>query len=92
MLVTATGMATEMGRLADMLTEAESGPTPLQRQLDALGRRLALIASAVIVLIFILGIARGLPLLQTVLTSIALAVAAIPEGLPAVVTVKVLST
>jgi Ca2+-transporting ATPase len=87
LLVTATGMATEMGRLADMLTEAESGPTPLQRQLDGLGRRLALIASAVIALIFILGIARGLPLLQTVLTSIALAVAAIPEGLPAVVTV-----
>ena len=87
LLVTATGMTTEMGRLADMLTEAESGPTPLQRQLDGLGRRLALIASAVIALIFILGIARGMPLLQTVLTSIALAVAAIPEGLPAVVTV-----
>jgi len=87
MLVTGTGMATEMGRLAHMLTEAETGPTPLQRQLDGLGRRLALIASAVIVLIFIMGIARGLPLLQTVLTSIALAVAAIPEGLPAVVTV-----
>ena len=87
LLVTGTGMATEMGRLADMLTEAETGPTPLQRQLDGLGRRLALIASAVIVMIFVLGIARGLPLLQTVLTSIALAVAAIPEGLPAVVTV-----
>jgi len=87
LLVTGTGMATEMGRLADMLTEAEAGPTPLQRQLDGLGRRLALIASAVIVLIFILGIVRGLPLLQSVLTSIALAVAAIPEGLPAVVTV-----
>jgi len=70
-----------------MLTEAEAGPTPLQRQLDGLGRRLTLIAGAVIVLIFILGIARGLPLLQSVLTSIALAVAAIPEGLPAVVTV-----
>ena len=86
-LITGTGMATEMGRLAGMLTEAEAGPTPLQRQLDGLGRRLTLIAGAVIVLIFILGIARGLPLLQSVLTSIALAVAAIPEGLPAVVTV-----
>jgi P-type Ca2+ transporter type 2C len=87
LLITGTGMATEMGRLAGMLTEAEVGPTPLQRQLDGLGRRLALIASAVILLIFILGIARGLPLLQSILTSIALAVAAIPEGLPAVVTV-----
>jgi Ca2+-transporting ATPase len=76
-----------MGRLAGMLTGADAGPTPLQRQLDGLGRRLALIACAVIVLIFILGIARGLPLLQSILTSIALAVAAIPEGLPAVVTV-----
>jgi len=87
LLITATGMATEMGRLAGMLTEAEAGPTPLQRQLDALGRRLTLIAGAVIALIFILGIARGLPLLESVLTAIALAVAAIPEGLPAVVTV-----
>jgi Ca2+-transporting ATPase len=87
LLITGTGMATEMGRLAGMLTEAEAGPTPLQRQLDGLGRRLTLIACAVIVLIFILGIARGLPLLQSILTSIALAVAAIPEGLPAVVTV-----
>ena len=87
LLITGTGMATEIGRLAGMLTEAEAGPTPLQRQLDGLGHRLALIAGAVITLIFILGIARGLPLLESVLTSIALAVAAIPEGLPAVVTV-----
>ena len=87
LLVTSTGMATEVGKLAGMLTEAEAGPTPLQRQLDGLGHRLALIACAVILLIFILGIARGLPLLQSILTSIALAVAAIPEGLPAVVTV-----
>lgn len=87
LLVTATGTATEMGRLSGMLAEAETGATPLQVQLDALGRRLALIASAVIALIFALGWARGEPLVQIVLTSIALAVAAIPEGLPAVVTV-----
>ncbi len=87
MLVTGTGMATEMGRLSGMLAEAEPGPTPLLVQIDGLGRRLALIAGAVIVLIFALGMLRGEPLVQTVLTSIALAVAAIPEGLPAVVTV-----
>ncbi len=87
LLITGTGMATEIGRLAGMLTEAEPGPTPLQQQLDGLGHRLAIIATAVIAVIFAMGIARGLPLLQTVLTSIALAVAAIPEGLPAVVTV-----
>ncbi|MGF1616041.1 MAG: cation-translocating P-type ATPase [Gammaproteobacteria bacterium] len=87
LLVTGTGMATEMGRLSGMLAAAESGPTPLQIQLDALGRRLAAIASVVIALIFALGLARDAPLVQTILTSIALAVAAIPEGLPAVVTV-----
>ena len=87
LLVTATGMATEMGRLGDMLAEAEAGPTPLQLQLDGLGRRLALIAGIVVTLIFALGLLRGEPLAQILLTSIALAVAAIPEGLPAVVTV-----
>jgi len=87
LLVTATGMATEMGRLSGMLAEAEAGSTPLQIQLDALGRRLALIAGLVIAPIFALGLWRGAPVVDTVLTSIALAVAAIPEGLPAVVTV-----
>ncbi len=87
LLVTGTGMATEMGRLSGMLAEAEAGPTPLQIQLDALGRRLALIAGVVIALIFALGLARSEPIVEILLTSIALAVAAIPEGLPAVVTV-----
>ncbi|MBP6682702.1 MAG: HAD-IC family P-type ATPase, partial [Halioglobus sp.] len=87
MLVTGTGMGTEMGRLSGMLAEAESSPTPLQRQLDTLGHRLALIACGVIAVIFAIGFARGEPFLEIVLTSIALAVAAIPEGLPAVVTV-----
>ncbi len=87
LLVTATGMDTEMGRLSGMLAEADSGPTPLQLQLDGLGHRLALIGGLVIVVIFALGILRGDPLVDTILTSIALAVAAIPEGLPAVVTV-----
>ena len=86
LLVTATGMATEMGRLTGML-EVEPGPTPLQVQLDGLGRRLALIAGVVVALILILGLLRGQPWMDTLLTSIALAVAAIPEGLPAVVTV-----
>lgn len=87
LLVTATGMATEMGRLTGLLEEAEPGPTPLQVQLDALGRRLALIAGVVVTLILVLGLLRGQPWVETLLTSIALAVAAIPEGLPAVVTV-----
>jgi P-type Ca2+ transporter type 2C len=86
-LVTATGMQTEMGRLAGMLAEVAESATPLQVQLDALGKRLALIAGVVVSLLFVIGIARGNDIVQTALTAIALAVAAIPEGLPAVVTV-----
>ena len=87
LLVSATGMHTEMGRITDLLASAPESPTPLQVQLDALGKRLAIIAGVVVMLIFALGLMRGNPLVQIVLTSIALAVAAIPEGLPAVVTV-----
>jgi Ca2+-transporting ATPase len=87
LVVTATGMDTEMGRISGLLDAAQESSTPLQMQLDALGKRLALIAGVVVSLIFVFGILRGDPLVQTIMTSIALAVAAIPEGLPAVVTV-----
>ena len=87
MVVIATGSETEMGRLAGMLAEAEEAPTPLQIQLDGLGKRLALIAGVVVVIMLIGGLLRAEPWLQIVMTAIALAVAAIPEGLPAVVTV-----
>jgi len=86
-LVTATGMQTEMGRLAAMLTETVEPATPLQIQLDSLGKRLSAIAIVVVMAILLAGLWRGEPWVQIVLTSIALAVAAIPEGLPAVVTV-----
>lgn len=86
-IVTTTGMQTEMGRLAGLLTETAEGETPLQRQLDSLGKRLALIACVVVATMFGFGLVRGDPLVQTAMTAIALAVAAIPEGLPAVVTV-----
>ncbi|MDD5389099.1 MAG: cation-translocating P-type ATPase [Gallionellaceae bacterium] len=87
MLVTATGMATEMGRLAAMLDAAEEGETPLQKELDRVGKRLAGIAVAVIAVILAVGIAYGQNLMKAILNAVALAVAAIPEGLPAVVTV-----
>ena len=87
MLVTATGMATEIGKLASLLSLAEDGATPLQLQLDSLGKRLALIALMVVVVLFGSALWRGEPLIETAFTAIALAVAAIPEGLPAVVTV-----
>lgn len=87
LLVTATGMATEMGKLADMIATAPETATPLQRQLDTLGKKLAAIAGVVVVLIFTLDYLRGLEWTQAAMTAVALAVAAIPEGLPAVVTV-----
>ncbi len=87
MVVTATGMRTELGSLADMLGEAKDSPTPLQIQLDGLGRRLALIAGIVVAFMLIAGLLRGEPWVIMIMTAIALAVAAIPEGLPAVVTV-----
>ncbi|HEB77515.1 MAG TPA: HAD family hydrolase, partial [Methylothermaceae bacterium] len=87
MVVTATGMHTEIGRLAAMLAAAEEGPTPLQIQLDILGKRLALIAGIVVALMMAGGWLRDQPWTEMIFTAIALAVASIPEGLPAVVTV-----
>jgi len=87
LLVTGTGMATEMGRLANLLAEAKEVKTPLQIQIDAMARRLVLIAGLVILLIFVLGLLRGQPLAEILLTSLALAVAATPDGLPAVLAV-----
>lgn len=87
MMVITTGMATEMGRLAGMIASTAEGETPLQRQLDTLGKKLAAIAGAVVAVIFVLDAMRGLPWTQAAMTAVALAVAAIPEGLPAVVTV-----
>jgi P-type Ca2+ transporter type 2C len=86
-LVTTTGMGTEVGRIAGLLDAAEAGDTPLQVQLHALGRRLALVAAAAVTVFATLSLLRGESLADTVLASVALAVAAIPEGLPAVVTV-----
>jgi P-type Ca2+ transporter type 2C len=86
-VVSATGMQTEMGRLAGLLAETAEGETPLQIQLDGLGKRLAIIATVVVGLMFFMGLMRGDELVKTAMTAIALAVAAIPEGLPAVVTV-----
>lgn len=87
MVVTATGFATETGRLAQMLISVEKQPTPLQRQLNTLGKKLAIMAIIVIAIIFLMGILRNIPLVEMILIAIALAVAAIPEGLPTVVTI-----
>ncbi|MFZ4517838.1 MAG: cation-translocating P-type ATPase [Microthrixaceae bacterium] len=87
LVVTATGMHTEVGRLAGLLGAAEQQTTPLQEQLDKLGHRLALIAGIAVLAVFAVGMIQGDELSEAVLGAVALAVAAIPEGLPAVVTV-----
>ena len=87
LLVTATGMRAELGRIAGLLQGADPGKTPLQRRLDLLVRRLALAAGAVVVVVFLLGLLRGEPIDTLLLTAVSLAVAAIPESLPAVVTI-----
>ena len=87
LLVTETGMRSEMGKLAGMIASAEENETPLQRQLDMLGKKLAVIAGGVVAIIFLVDFLRGQPLTEAAMTAVALAVAAIPEGLPAVVTV-----
>ena len=87
LVVTTTGMETEVGRLAGLLGAAETQETPLQEQLDKLGKRLALIAGIAVLAVFAVGMVQGDELSEAVLGAVALAVAAIPEGLPAVVTV-----
>lgn len=87
MLTTATGMQTELGAIATLMQSTERSPTPLQRRLDHLGRVLAGVALAIVALIFGLELLRGEPLLAMFLTAVSMAVAAVPEGLPAVVTI-----
>lgn len=87
MLVSDTGMHTEMGRLSQQLADAPENPSPLQIQLDQLGKRLGAVALVLVGLLFFLQLLRGADLTHVILDSIALAVAAMPEGLPVVVTV-----
>ncbi len=86
-LVVATGAATELGQVATLLGGAETRATPLQQRLAAFGKRLSIVVLGICVLIFAIGVLRGEPVLLMALTAISLAVAAIPEALPAVVTV-----
>jgi Ca2+-transporting ATPase len=86
-LVVATGMATELGKVAGMLERGVDLRTPLQQRLAAFGKRLALVVLAICALIFVTGVLRGEAPVLMVLTAVSLAVAAIPEALPAVVTV-----
>jgi len=86
-IVTSTGMDTEMGRIAGSLIENAQSETPLQKKLAKTGKTLGIAAIAICSLIFIIGIAQRFPPMSMFMTSVSLAVAAIPEGLPAVVTI-----
>jgi Ca2+-transporting ATPase len=86
-VVVATGMATEVGRIAHLLGTARAGETPLKRRLDQVARRLLWVCIAIVALVFILGARRGIAPFELFLGAVSLAVAAIPEGLPAVVTI-----
>jgi Ca2+-transporting ATPase len=87
-VVVATAMDTEFGRIMDMLATADVGETtPLQERLDALGKALVWSSLGLVAALFGVGLLRGLPAFELFMTSISLAVAAVPEGLPAVVTV-----
>ncbi|MCS7242592.1 calcium-translocating P-type ATPase, SERCA-type [Candidatus Caldatribacterium sp.] len=86
-IVVATGMDREIGRIASLLEEEEETVTPLQRRLAGLGKLLGLLTIGICALVFLVGFVRGEPLFEMFMTAVSLAVAAIPEGLPAVVTV-----
>ncbi len=86
-VVTATGMQTEVGRIADLLSQTADTETPMSKRLEELGKILGIGALAICAIIFVVGILYGNSVLDMFMTAVSLAVAAIPEGLPAVSTV-----
>jgi Ca2+-transporting ATPase len=86
-IVVTTGMNTEIGLIAEMLESYQEEDTPLQKKLAQLGKILGVASLAVCGIVFLLGLFRGIPILEMFMTAISLAVAAIPEGLPAIVTI-----
>ncbi len=86
-LVVATGQNTQLGLIASLLSAVPPQPTPLQRQLGRLGRQLGVAAGVIVLIVFLTGIWRGEGALTMFMTAVSLAVAAVPEGLPAIVTI-----
>ncbi len=86
-IVVETGMRTQLGRIAELIQAVDSDPTPLQRRMNELGKVLLIVALAVMALAFLVGLTTGHPLQEVMLNAVAIAVAVVPEGLPAVVTI-----
>ncbi len=86
-VVTAIGMDTEMGKIANLLDSEEEAQTPLQQKLAQLGKYLGIVALAACAIIFVVGLVNDIPPLEIFMTAVSLAVSAIPEGLPAIVTI-----
>ncbi|MBO4979604.1 MAG: HAD-IC family P-type ATPase, partial [Clostridia bacterium] len=86
-VVSATGMDTEMGKIANLLDSEEDTQTPLQQKLAQLGKYLGFMALAACAVIFVVGLLNKIPVMRIFMTSVSLAVSAIPEGLPAIVTI-----
>ena len=86
-VVTATGMDTEMGKIANLLDNEKDTQTPLQKKLAQLGTYLGILALAACAIIFVVGLSNGIAVMEIFMTSVSLAVSAIPEGLPAIVTI-----
>ena len=86
-IVVETGMNTRVGKIAGMIIEDESPETPIQKKLAEVGKILAIACIIICVLIFVIGIFKKIPIIEMFMTSVGLAVAAIPEGLPAIVTI-----
>jgi Ca2+-transporting ATPase len=86
-IVVSTGMNTELGQIAEMIQGVEEEQTPLQKRMNQMGKNLALVALAIVTLVFALGLLRGEDPGEMFLTAVAMAVAAVPEGLPAVVAI-----
>ncbi len=86
-VVTGTGMDTEMGRIANLLEDEHEGQTPLQVKLAQMGKYLGFVALICCAVIFLVGLTNGIPVMEIFMTAVSLAVSAIPEGLPAIVTI-----
>jgi len=86
-VVCKTGMNTEFGLIAQSLNKEEKEQTPLQKKIDGISKVLSLIIAIIIIIMFVVGIIRGMKLMEVIMLSISLAVAAIPEGLPTIITI-----